>query len=450
MFQIKHPWSKTLIFYILLLLYFAACTQNKPVSQIEKVIWLHENALLVRSISPSDDDFSDLQSLKEIIGNSRIVLLGEQSHGDGSTFLAKARLIKFLHQEMGFDVLAFESGLYDCNKAWELIQTGDDVPITFCQAVFQIWASSKKLQPLISYLEKTARSDNPLELTGFDCQFTGSLSKIYLVSEIDTFLKEHNISTEDPYWFSFKSSLQNLIQYYYITQLPTIDQREKFFNTCKIIREKIKSDTGPNDSQATFWLQMLESIEMQAKQTWQIYLSTKEGNYLDPLIYQMRDIQMGRNLVWLANELYPNRKIIVWAATFHTVRNLNIIETGDPETQELYNQFSTMGDVVFKEFGDKIYSLGFTSYSGKVGIVWSDTTTNLEKPSKGSFEDLLNRTNFKYAIVDFRQPSKGGEWLQESMMSRPLGHKEMKADWSKVMDGMMFIGEMNPASNFNE
>jgi len=50
------------------------------------------------------------------IGNSRIVVLGEESHGDGATFLAKVRLIKFLHQKMGFDVLAWEAGLFNCQE----------------------------------------------------------------------------------------------------------------------------------------------------------------------------------------------------------------------------------------------------------------------------------------------------------------------------------------------
>src|ERR1044072_7460263 len=32
----------------------------------------------------------------------------------------------------------------------------------------------------------------------------------------------------------------------------------------------------------------------------------------------LRDQRMGENLIWLANERYKNRRIIVWAAAFHT------------------------------------------------------------------------------------------------------------------------------------
>jgi erythromycin esterase len=54
----------------------------------------------------------DLESLRELIADMRIVLLGEQTHGDGATFDAKVELIKFLHDELGFDIVAFESPLY--------------------------------------------------------------------------------------------------------------------------------------------------------------------------------------------------------------------------------------------------------------------------------------------------------------------------------------------------
>lgn len=37
------------------------------------------------------------------------MLLGEASHGVAESNWAKVRLIKFLHQQLGFDVVAFES-----------------------------------------------------------------------------------------------------------------------------------------------------------------------------------------------------------------------------------------------------------------------------------------------------------------------------------------------------
>src|SRR5690606_20323100 len=77
--------------------------------------WLRRNAVTLERITPvldGSDQFADLRPLATAIGDARVVVLGEQSHGDGTTFLMKARLVEFLHREMGFDVLAFESGLY--------------------------------------------------------------------------------------------------------------------------------------------------------------------------------------------------------------------------------------------------------------------------------------------------------------------------------------------------
>jgi erythromycin esterase-like protein len=55
--------------------------------------------------------------------------MGEPSHGAGSAFAAKVRLIKFLHQRMGFDVLVWESGLYDVRLAQAALRTPED-PVT--------------------------------------------------------------------------------------------------------------------------------------------------------------------------------------------------------------------------------------------------------------------------------------------------------------------------------
>ncbi len=136
--------------------------------------WLAEHAVRVRSVDPADDDFRDLEPLRKSLEGVRVVMLGEQDHGDGTTFLAKTRLIRFLHEKMGFDVLAFESGLYDCAKAWERLAAGEPARVAVPRGVFAIWTRSREVQPLIDYLGAQFKSGHPLELAGVDSQLTGS------------------------------------------------------------------------------------------------------------------------------------------------------------------------------------------------------------------------------------------------------------------------------------
>src|SRR5262245_62656118 len=146
----------------------------------ERVAWLKDHAATLRTIDPADSDFADLEPIRRAIGDARIVMLGEQTHGDGVTFHAKTRLIRYLHEKCGFDVLAFESGLYDCRKAWQLLRDGQTpADKAFGTGVFAIWAQSQQVQPLVEYLRKRARESRPLELAGFDCQFTAEASSKY-------------------------------------------------------------------------------------------------------------------------------------------------------------------------------------------------------------------------------------------------------------------------------
>src|SRR5687767_14299398 len=83
------------------------------------IAWIreHHHAIRQPAVQPPEDDFADLQFLKEVIGDRRIVQIGESHHSVAEYGTVKTRLIKFLHQQMGFDVLAFESSIYECFAA---------------------------------------------------------------------------------------------------------------------------------------------------------------------------------------------------------------------------------------------------------------------------------------------------------------------------------------------
>src|SRR5437867_6676689 len=179
------PTLKAVLFSICTIVAVNSALSDEPPQpdREARVAWLKQHAIPLRSIDPADEDFSDLEPLRAAIGEARVVQLGEQSHGDGATFHAKARLIKFLHQKLGFDVLAFESCLYDCRKAWALLRGGAEPYEAVSSGVFGIWTRSEQFQPVIDYLGKAAKTDRPLELCGFDCQFTAKASREHLVAD---------------------------------------------------------------------------------------------------------------------------------------------------------------------------------------------------------------------------------------------------------------------------
>ncbi|MEN6312545.1 MAG: hypothetical protein ABFD80_13535, partial [Acidobacteriota bacterium] len=147
--------------------------QTTPLSDTARetrIAYLKKHAVPVRSIDAADGNYADLEPLREVIGNRRIVMLGETTHGDGATFAAKVRLIKFLHERMGFDVLAFESGFYDVRKAWSALLAGEDPVKAIDTCVDRIWSASRQTQPLWAYIAGEAKTDHPLDLSGFDTQ----------------------------------------------------------------------------------------------------------------------------------------------------------------------------------------------------------------------------------------------------------------------------------------
>ena len=71
--------------------------------------WLRANASLLRTLDP-DDDFSDLEPLRAVVGDARVVAIGEAGHRVHEFYQIRHRLARFLMVELGFTALVMESG----------------------------------------------------------------------------------------------------------------------------------------------------------------------------------------------------------------------------------------------------------------------------------------------------------------------------------------------------
>jgi erythromycin esterase len=427
----------------------APAAPDAPVPEKERVAWLKKHVAPIRSIDPGDEDFSDLEPIRKAIGDARIVYLSEPSHGDGSTFLARTRLIKFLHQKCGFDLLAFESGVYDCRKAWEALRAGKLSPYeAVSQGVFGIWTGSEQVQPLIEYLGRQARGRQPLEICGFDCQHSGRASNRYLAGELATVLSQ--VPTETLSAKQRESAVAGGKRLARPGAILEKEQLEAFAAARKALAAMKPTAALPADA-LVFWQRQLENLTVEAD----LFAAARERpRRIERFHSNIRDPQMARNLAWLAHDVYPRRKIIVWAHAFHLLHNPETIamiaEPGKtPAERKMvhpYIKVKTMGHEAHKALGKETYSLFFTAAEGEWQTVSARKPIKLEPLIAGSLDDLLVKASCENAFLDFRTRGQTGKWLEERLFARCLGNMDHEADWTKVCDGLVFTRKQTPST----
>jgi hypothetical protein len=201
----------------------------------------------------------------------------------------------------------------------------------------------------------------------------------------------------------------------------------------------------PGMIERDYWIQFLKSSAALLEMSWRIKVESLEKADLNWAM-NLRDRQMGDNLIWLAKRAYPTRKVIVWAATSHIIRHHDLL--GNPD-----GPFVSMGDRMDETMGPDVYALGFTAYKGRWGDVGMSESREVVPAAPNSLEDLLFSAGFEYAVVDFRNLAADGAWLRTPLSCRPLRahqYEPMIADWTRMMDGMFFIKEMFPSTRIEK
>lgn len=162
---------------------------------------------------------------------------------------------------------------------------------------------------------------------------------------------------------------------------------------------------------------------------------------------------MAVNLKFLANELFKDKKIIVWAHNYH-IRKAN-------EETRYWNRYwsyeghapgcRTMGsELVDRSQKDGIYVVGFYMYQGSAA--WNTRETYpIPVPAASSLEGRLGLVEEDYLFLDLASNLSGTlpTWLTEAIPARQWGLWYLSMKIRDQYDGILFIRNVRPPTCIN-
>lgn len=129
---------------------------------------LQEHAIHLTTIE-AGSGFDDLMPLTSMIGDARVVSLGETAHLNGSFYKVKHRLVEFLVTQMAFTVFAIEGPFGCASKVNAYILGDENVARDALDALaFIAWRTEEVLDMLIWMREYNSVHENKLRFYGFD------------------------------------------------------------------------------------------------------------------------------------------------------------------------------------------------------------------------------------------------------------------------------------------
>lgn len=374
-------------------------------------------------------DFSDLKALKRALKNKRIVLLGESTHGAQEMNLLKNRLIRFLHQELDFQVLLLESGI---GEIFSLDQRKQELSAHKMRyaGLMGPW-QSEEFVPLMAYLKKHP----DLALAGFDVQRTGQ-SFVSLLEQLDQWvtIPGHPSLVEIEHQFSaVRTKLTDRKQ-----KADEALAREKSAVIAALTAAQTEIRQKKNERQLADWTDqsiefLLRSLQNRIDFIQYFYQFKLDNDYVHR--FMARDSVMAENVRWLAEQIYPGKKIIISAHNHHISR---------------FNERDfVMGEKLAEIYGQDLYAIGLFPGSGS----FADNSRKEEAmETTGRPDDLQHlilQSGQKNAFLPVpKRPGSGAEWLFQPLTINNTfiniwGDDQMTL--ADSFDGLIFLREISPS-----
>lgn len=318
----------------------AACSSGGPRPEAAQAL-VREHSVPLATIEPGGGGFADLKPFGDAVGERRLVILDEPTHGDGNVFKLKARLVEYLHREKGFDVLLIESGMFD---AWRLNERRAADGLTHAALapgrLYYMYARTTDGRRVLDYVDRTQRSARPLALMAFDIPMGGDASTRELLPMLASRLAERGSTLPAGADWAAYAAVASQALALSATPPPTPAEIASFQRLSDRIEGELCGAAGEADGA---WCRTVKSVRAGQERLWGAH--------------DTRDRTGAENAQWLMEGRYAGRKVVLWMHSFHALRGQRLPRSGP--------SWVNVGTRLSELYGDALYIAHVTAGRGR-------------------------------------------------------------------------------------
>lgn len=397
---------------------------NLPPLPASQVAWLKQALVPLSSTSPTDD-LSDLEPLRAIIGDARIVALGESTHGTREFFTMKHRILRFLATEMGFTGFAIEATWPESNRVDRYVRTGVGSVDTLLSGLYFWTWNTTEVRDQIEWMRSFNAGGGSLGFYGFDMQSPGMA-----LENLRRFILQVDPASEP----QFTSDVACL-------QLYANNPQGRSPARYRDLPATYRLECGLKllAARARFHDRRDSYIAASSAQEFEIAAHSIEialqFHYTDHIF--VRDSAMAENATWVLDHLGPSARIVLWAHNAH-VRSAP----------------GWMGQHLRQKYGTSYVRIGFAFGTGGFNAVpfshalGGVTTGQVQAHTAQtiaplSYEHYFSTAGVPHFLIDLRDRQAGADSAQ--WLAGPRLHRSVGATWDPAADHFYWVQRAFPA-----
>ncbi|HEY0151711.1 MAG TPA: erythromycin esterase family protein [Longimicrobium sp.] len=351
-----------------------------------------------RAVPLGSQDAPRMEPFRAVVGDARVVSLGEGTHGTREFFQLKHRLIEHLVERMGFGVVMLEANQLQTERVNRYVLTGEGTAREAMSGLFKVLQTEEVLA-MVEWLRAwNASGKRPVEVVGYDMQ-----DPRLPIDSVLAFVRR-----SDPAFLAAADSAYDAMRTAWLPG-PYPDRPDSAVRRWQASADVVRRHLA---SRAPAYLERARTRADSVSIAWALqnaevaYQASSLGNSTP---FRVRDSTMALNVRWSLAQRPAGTRAVVWAHNSHVSRA--------PEW---------MGTYLERLLPGQVRVVGFTTAQGEYSAfsTWGRDTRTRQvgvfriapvPPPAGSVAAELFSLGAPLAIVDLRGAAgaAGGRWLAE-------------------------------------